>query len=182
MDGHSSINLSEAAVYDILPATVADFMAWHFVGVAYQPDWADAGQLAFPLLVDADGDGLRSKHVGGSDPDDGKADSDSDGLGDFFEHEWGSRPDSQDSDGDGLSDRDELRYDTNPNRADSDFDGLNDKDEVVGWEFIYGFSGATPLRTWVRADPLAADPDQDDILDADENVLAFTPASPRTGL
>jgi hypothetical protein len=48
MDGHSSINLSEAAVYDILPATVADFMAWHFVGVAYQPAWADAGQLAFP--------------------------------------------------------------------------------------------------------------------------------------
>ncbi|MFN8486196.1 MAG: LamG-like jellyroll fold domain-containing protein [Caldilineaceae bacterium] len=175
MDGHSSINLSEAAVYDILPATFAEFTALHFTGEAYQLAWTDAGQLAFPLLVDADGDGLRSKHVGGSDPDDGKVDSDGDGLSDFFEQAWGSRPDSQDSDGDGLSDREELRYGTNPNRADSDFDGLSDKEELDGWEFIYGFNGTTPLRTWVRSDPLAADPDNDDILDADEKRFGFNP-------
>ncbi len=138
ISGSNSINISEAVVYDILPDTFDKFAALRQIDNAYVPAWGNSGST-FPPLVDADGDGLRSMHVGGSDPNDSKWDTDGDNLSDLFEQGWGSRADVADSDGDGLLDGDELRYGTNPNRADSDFDGLSDKQELDGWEFIYGF-------------------------------------------
>ncbi|MDY7077858.1 MAG: LamG-like jellyroll fold domain-containing protein [Chloroflexota bacterium] len=173
-------NLADQTVYDVLPATLGEF--YHLEGQSeqgYALDWGQIGTMHFPLLIDADGDGLLSQHVGGSDPDDGRWDTDIDGLSDMFEHQIGTDPNDDDSDDDGLSDAQELILGTHPNRPDTDHDGLADGEELAGWEYIYGVNGSgDPLRTWVRSDPLSADPDLDDILDAQEKRFGFHPQTP----
>ena len=84
------------------------------------------GNIGFPVLYDADNDGLPYS----SDGDDHVADRDGDGLLDGYEVEIGSNPAAADSDGDGLGDRYEILAGTDPNLPDTDGDGLKDGEEV----------------------------------------------------
>ncbi|MFN8440562.1 MAG: LamG-like jellyroll fold domain-containing protein, partial [Caldilineaceae bacterium] len=176
VSGNNHINLSDVTVYDVLPNSLDGFVHVTPRGsYSYGMNWSDKGQLSFPTLADADGDGLRSKDFGGSDPNDLLWDTDGDGLNDLFESEHGTNATLKDSDSDGLDDAYELQLGTDPNRSDSDYDGLTDKAELDGWEFVYGFNGATPLKTWVHSDPLVADLDGDDLLDSQERRYGYNP-------
>ena len=81
------------------------------------------GDIHFPVLYDADSDGLSND----ADPNDSQWDTDSDGLADMYEQEFGSDPKLVDTDGDGLSDADEASASApNPRGLkDSDGDGLS---------------------------------------------------------
>jgi hypothetical protein len=64
-------------------------------------------------------------------PTDGTADSDGDGLTDAEEKTYGTDPKKVDTDNDGLFDREEIKvYHTNPLNPDTDGDGHTDGDEV----------------------------------------------------
>jgi len=108
------------------------------------------------------------------------ADSDGDGLPDFWEISQGLNPQNdqdalQDSDGDGLSRLEEFQWGTADNQSDTDNDGLNDF-----WEVTYGTKalvpdashdtdedGLTHLQELTNAThPLMADTDQDGMDDA----------------
>lgn len=165
--------LGEQLVFDILPASLDEF---YTLTARENGGYALAWDERFPSLADADGDGLRSRAVGGNDPDDSQADTDADGLSDFFEIQTGTNPTNPDMDGDGLEDYWELFYATNPHRRDSDGDGLSDKEELDGWSFVYDFDNENrPLSTWVSSDPLRADTDGDGITDKLESVYGFNP-------
>lgn len=95
--------------------------------------------LALVYLVDNDHDGIgyREEKLFGSS--DSLADTDQDGLTDYFEIREGwmidgelihSNPTRTDSDFDGLSDSDEVDPGTNPIRGDTDGDGFSDMFEV----------------------------------------------------
>ncbi|RLC66621.1 MAG: hypothetical protein DRI48_04270, partial [Chloroflexi bacterium] len=165
--------LGNSFKFDIFPATLDGFYALtHRGDHSYSLAWDER----FPILVDADGDGLRSQATGGNDPDDAAADSDGDGLSDFYEIQNGLNPLVADGDGDGLDDYWEVFYETDPYLADSDGDGLEDKEEVDGWLFVYAFDDQEhPLRTHVTADPRKADTDGDGITDKLEQIYGFNP-------
>ena len=95
---------------------------------------------------------------------DREADSDNDGLPDYWElqHRTGATISNAnaDSDGDSLSNQNEFTRETDPNNSDSDHDGLSDFEE-------------TNLGT----NPLDSDSDEDGISDADELALPF-PSDP----
>ena len=185
------LNLADSFVFDTFPKTIGEFAnrTTSDGGTGYRLSWDDK----FPTLKDGDGDGLRSRAVGGNDPDDNTPDTDGDGLSDFYELQNAARgfnPKAADTDGDGLSDYDEARYGTNPALADSDNDGLKDGDEIVrvvrdssgvartvgGWEIVYAYdSEAKPLYTRVGSDPLRADTDSDGIPDREERTYGFNP-------
>ncbi len=117
--------------YDIFPDTVGEFFATTGSTAGRRLAW----DSRFPIIWDADGDGLVGGVRGGIDPDDNNPDTDSDGLSDRFELEKrmsGVRlaPDQPDTDGDGLFDAQEIQYGTNPANADTDNDGLTDGEEV----------------------------------------------------
>ncbi len=78
------------------------------------------------LTTDADADGLTNwrEHLLGTDPLD--ADTNDNGITDFFETAANEPTSNTDSDGDGLFNRLELARGTDPFRADSDNDGVND--------------------------------------------------------
>ncbi len=162
--------------FDIFPATLDGFYALTNRGDnSYSLAWDER----FPILVDADGDGLRSQATGGNDPDDSTADADGDGLSDFYEIQHGLDPLAADGDGDGLNDYWEVFYETDPYRADSDGDGLEDKEEVDGWLFVYAFDDQDePLRTHVTSDPDNPDTDGDGITDKLEAIYGFHPRVP----
>lgn len=91
------------------------------------------------------------------------ADTDDDGMPDFYEDAIGLDPTSNDAagdlDSDNLSNLDEYNAKLNPNDNDSDDDGLLDGDEAVN-----------------NADPLLQDTDGDGIIDGDEvNVYMTKP-------
>ncbi len=174
--GTVNINLGENLRYDVFPATLDGFYTLAARGGGYALAWSQDTNPAFPRLKDADGDGLRVKAAGGSDPDDSKWDTDGDLLSDYFETEIGSNPSLKDSDGDGLSDYDEVTHGTDVNRADTDYDGLTDKEEVDGWEFVYDFAAdGSQLSTWVTSDPLTIDGDNDTLSDFQEKVYGLHP-------
>ena len=174
-------DLGQGFIYDILPATLGGFHALMAKGGGYALAWGQEGAVTFPVLKDADGDGLLSKAFGGPDPDDATWDADGDGLSDPFELQTGTDPDNADTDGDGLTDLEELLLGVNPLAADSDGDGLNDRQEIEGWLFVYGYAGATPLKTRVWSDPLNVDADQDGYDDARERIYGFHPRVASTG-
>jgi len=67
---------------------------------------------------------------------DGSADTDADGMADFWEEVYFLGDLTKlfaggDSDGDGLIDEDEMGHGTNPTKADSDDDGVDDADEIA---------------------------------------------------
>lgn len=190
---YNPVNLGDSFIFDLFPTTFDEFYTLYATGDAsYRLAW----DARFPTLADADGDGLRSRAVGGLDPDDSTADGDEDGLSDRYEKQIGTDPALADTDGDGLSDYWELFYRTNPLLPDSDFDGLLDGDEFFhsgalhaglpddsgwrgGWSFVYTFdSNNHPLSTWVSSNPLSFDTDGDGILDERERVYGYNPNVP----
>nr|MBC8449122.1 PD40 domain-containing protein [Chloroflexota bacterium] len=185
-------DMSSSLTFDVFPATLSEFYDLTCDDDGCALAWDDL----FPRLRDADSDGLAF----GADPDDRFWDADFDGLGDLYERQTGSNPNSADSDGDGLGDYDEARLGTSPARPDTDGDGLLDGEEVLhqdrfdqdydgnytewvgGWEFVYGMNtDGTALRTWVTSDPLDVDADQDTYTDMLEKVYGFNPNVPSQG-
>jgi len=168
-------DMGSKVTFDIFPATLDAFAALSPRSGGYALAW----DSKFPTLADGDGDGLRSAAKGGNDPNDSKADTDADGLSDFYEIQnaaSGFNPSSSDTDGDGLSDYQELIYGTKPNNADSDYDGLKDKQEVDGWDFVYGYNATgTALKAHVRSDPFNADRDGDTLTDVLEYTYGTNP-------
>ena len=170
------INFADKLGFDVFPATLDGFYSLTDRGGG---GFALAWDAKFPVLADADGDGLRSKSVGGPDPADNSADSDSDGLSDFYEVQHSNRgldASRADSDGDGLSDYDEVRLGFSPAQADGDGDGLSDGAEQAGWLVVYGYDSlGQPQRFRVTSDPRRADTDNDGILDRQEQTYGFNP-------
>ena len=121
-----------------------------------RPGYRLAWDNQFPILADADGDGLRSPAMGGLDPDDSTPDADGDGLSDYFElNAKGFEADQADGDCDGLTDYWELFYNTNPARADSDGDGLLDGEEFFHLNRLNPYENS--LRSNAGAPACAAD-------------------------
>ncbi|MCB0086345.1 MAG: hypothetical protein KDE54_00400, partial [Caldilineaceae bacterium] len=123
-------SLEETFVFDVFPATLDEFHTL-VQDTAGEPGMRLAWDEAFPLLRDADGDGLVSKAFNGPDPDDGNPDTDADGLSDFYEYQNGFNATEADGDCDGLTDYWEAFYNTDPKNRDSDHDGLTDGREVL---------------------------------------------------
>ncbi|MFZ1754576.1 MAG: LamG-like jellyroll fold domain-containing protein, partial [Caldilineaceae bacterium] len=189
-------------VFDIFPSSISGLMDLYDLGKgSYRLAW----DSQFPVLADADGDGLRSKAKGGVDPNDSSGDTDLDGLSDYWEYANGYDPSDSDPDQDGLTDYWEAFYGTNPFAADSDSDGLGDAEEVFhpnisypfenshytdtspplhassqaawmgGWDVVYDWDNGTPLSTWVSSDPNDLDSDDDAILDGREKIYGYNP-------
>jgi len=182
--------LGDDFVFDIFPASVDDLFKLTLVqDKSYRQSWDDQ----FGALQDADGDGLRSQAFGGPDLNDSDADSDGDGLSDYWELDNGFDPESLDGDNDGLYDYWEAFYGTNPYLADSDGDGLTDGQEFFhsnsrsaaeadnstwsgGWAIVYDYdSSGQAQQTWVSADPLDYDSDDDTLLDKQEFIYGYNP-------
>ena len=167
------MDLGEQFKFDVFPATLDGFYTLAGQG---QASYALAWDARFPTLVDADSDGLRSQDSGGNDPDDAYADTDGDGLSDYYELRHGLPVQASDEDNDGLSDYEEVRYETNPRLSDSDGDGLSDGEEIAGWDFVYAFDADdNPLYTHVTSDPNDPDTDGDGLTDKQEQVYHFNP-------
>ena len=197
-----------AFVFDVFPSTIDDFRTLVLqTNSDGKPGYRLAWDDQFPILADADKDGLRSQAKGGIDPDDSNPDSDGDGLTDAFEQATaGFDPRNADSDCDGLTDYWEVFYHTDPARPDSDGDGLTDGEEYFhpnqiypydssvlenyrapvcsasatnytgGWPIVYDYdSNGNPLTTWVSADPLDPDSDDDGLTDKQERIYAYNP-------
>jgi len=157
-------DLGSTIVMDVFPHTLDEFVQ--------VSGWAS--DLKFK---DADGDGLMAQDYEGNDPDDGKWDTDSDGLSDAWElHMAAIRfdeggyffdPRDDDTDGDGLSDQEEALLGTDPNDPDTDDDGITDAAEIEGWDFYYRY----PEKTRIFSDPLNADMDDDGMDDLFERTL-----------
>ncbi len=174
------IDLGSNVLFDVLPETVGGFYTLAARGDnGYSLNWW--ANQAVPALVDADGDGLVSPAHGGIDPNDSLPDTDHDGLSDKFELSYGTDPAVADTDGDELNDYEEIRLGTDPYKADTDNDGLTDGEEAIGWPFVYAYVNDEPQTTWVWSDPLAANLDGDDYLDAQEKAFGFNPNLPSSG-
>ncbi len=125
-------DLGNSLVFDVFPATlnaVGAKSGFHTLAESSDNSYRLAWDQRFPVIADADNDGLLSKAVGGIDPNDSQPDSDGDGLSDYFEKSIGFDAEAADGDCDGLTDYWELLYNTNPYSADSDNDGLFDSAE-----------------------------------------------------
>ncbi|MEM7335199.1 MAG: hypothetical protein AAF490_24185, partial [Chloroflexota bacterium] len=165
--GWNPIPLGEGQVFDILPATLHEFVS---------RNWNRNGSIALPTQKDADNDGILSFAHGGEDLNDTDADVDDDGLTDGFEILLNTDPTHHDSDDDGINDGDEFRYGTDPRKSDTDGDGLIDGEEIAGWLFTYRIDeDGTRHQTRVWSDPLERDTDGDQLSDLQERLLTFNP-------
>lgn len=165
-------------VYDVYPGSLDSFYALSPYAGGYRLGW----DSTFPVLKDADGDGLISPAHEGPDPDDSTWDADGDGLSDAYEltlRQAGVNldPENGDTDGDTLSDADEVRLGTNPAWADSDGDHLPDATEVFHenwntkvWEGGWAFDAAG-VGTLATSDPTVLDTDGDGMSDLAEWTL-----------
>ena len=186
--GSNAYDIGSSISFAVLPETLDGFRSLAAKGAGYAQNW---GSIRFPVLYDADNDGLPYT----SDGDDHIADRDSDGMLDAYEVNIHSSASSADSDGDGLGDRQEVLAGTDPNLPDTDGDGLTDAQEVGhqdildadhdgntaewlgGWQFVYELDKTTgaPSKSWVWSDPLSADGDGDTLSDAQERVYGYNP-------
>ncbi len=192
--GTSHFDVGSGIVYDILPATLTGLYGLAAKGAGYALNWGQTGDVRFPTLYDADGDGLPAA----SDPDDTKWDADGDGLSDVYELDHGSKPDAIDPDNDGLTDRQEVLLGTNAWMPDTDGDGLLDCQEVYhevisagdanaravcgpvgawsgGWDIGYKLPDGTQKTTHVTSNPLAYDTDADGLSDSREKLYGYNP-------
>ena len=177
-----------ALKYDVFPATLDGFMSLTNRDGGLALAWDNR----FPMLADADGDGLLVNSRNGLDPNDALPDADGDGLTDAFELERRQAgialsPILRDSDSDGLTDKQEMEFGTNAGGADSDNDGLRDGEELWhqvydangaptttfagGWEVTINGANTIPQR--VSSNPNQADGDADGVSDQAERQLAL---------
>ncbi len=179
---NDSDNIGRTYVFDVLPASLEDFVTVNRWG------FGTGGPASF---LDPDGDGLLDPSQGGLDPNNSDWDSDNDGLSDGYELEIRSIPASEggvnlnpeagDSDNDGVPDAVELRWGTDPGHPDSDGDGLTDQQEISGWLFPYRYIAAddSTISTRIWSDPLHADGDGDGLSDRfEQNQLACPTCTP----
>jgi len=115
-----------------------------------------------PTMNDTDGDGWYDNQEAGDAACHSplQFDSDGDGVGDYDEHQAGTRPCEPDTDKDGLDDSEFEDYGTDPLNEDTDGDGLED-----GFE-VNGFAGCG--RVNVTSDPLDIDSDNGGTIDGIE--------------
>ncbi|MEZ4867015.1 MAG: LamG-like jellyroll fold domain-containing protein [Caldilineaceae bacterium] len=143
-------NLGDYLIIDVFPGSLDEFHA-----LAPDADGEPGIRLAwdetFPVLRDADNDGLTSKAFNGPDPDDSNPDTDADGLSDFYEIQNGFDPTSADADCDGLTDYWEAFYNTDPARRDSDNDGLLDSREIFHPNLRYPYENSALSNTTTPA-------------------------------
>ncbi|MCB0116785.1 MAG: laminin G domain-containing protein, partial [Caldilineaceae bacterium] len=142
--------LDDVFIVDVFPATLDDFRALA-QDVAGQPGVRLAWDETFPVLMDADGDGLVSGAFNGPDPDDRNPDTDGDGLSDFYEIQNGFDATEADSDCDGLTDYWEVFYNTDPKHSDADHDGLIDSREVFHPNLRYPYENSVFTNTTAPA-------------------------------
>lgn len=154
--------------FDVFPPTLDGFRELTPKDGGYALAWGQSGVLTFPMLLDADGDGLPLT----ADFNDSLADSDGDGLSDLREGQLGTSPGLIDTDADGVSDADEVRAGSNPLLADSDQDGLSDGEELAGW--MLQTSAGWDAR--IFSDPSRRDQDGDQIIDSREKAFGLNPA------
>ena len=196
IETHSDINyvnLNEGnkTVSDILPPTIAEFVALRAKDKGYTFAWSPEDAVpSFPQFDDADNDGVAATLEADLGGRDNTGDTDADGVSDDREVALHTSLTLIDTDGDHLTDREEMMYGTNPLMPDTDGDGLTDSEEIVrvvngnrlgGWEVTYGFASGLPLTTWVGSDPLSADADNDGIADLREKVLGWSPYAANSG-
>lgn len=112
--------------------------------------------------ADSDDDGMPDwyENVHGLDPEaaDGEEDADEDGLTNIQEFRLFTDPNNADTDGDGLTDSEEVAEGTSPTSPDSDGDGLSDSEELD-----------------LGTDPNSPDTDGDGETDGAEINLGFDP-------
>jgi Concanavalin A-like lectin/glucanases superfamily/Bacterial TSP3 repeat len=194
--GASPMNMGSGLFYDIFPPTLDGFYQLTRKADGYALAWGQKGNVTFPTLFDADGDGLART----DDQNDSKWDADDDGLSDVFELDFGSNPTEKDTDDDGLTDYQEAQFGSNPTSPDGDGDGLYDCEEEFhqvlsignenvrkvcgqvlnawtgGWTIVYyGADPSTPLRTLVTSNPVEADTDGDGLTDHQEQIYGYNP-------
>ncbi|MCP5098180.1 MAG: LamG domain-containing protein, partial [Chloroflexi bacterium] len=173
----------DSVVFDIFPETFEGFINSGGLKTSYQ--WIRSGHVS-----DIDGDGLKTYS---RDPNPFSADHDGDGLTDLWEKNNGTDAYYADRDGDGLNDYWEVIYGTNPYHRDSDGDGIWDSDEFPrtqvnnpfnadtqpwtgGWTITYDYDASdNPMETWVWANPLSADSDDDGMSDPTERLYGYNP-------
>jgi hypothetical protein len=155
--GGSSMLGGFTCYFDVMPATLADFVRWR--GITCQ---------------DNDGDGILNSEETNSNP--WLLDTDSDGLTDKFEIDNGLNPRDYDTDGDVLIDWFEVQFGTDPLNADTDGDGLFDYMEISGWTIQFEYAGQT-FTTRVYSDPTIPDTDGDGVSDYQEYLNGLNPRS-----
>jgi hypothetical protein len=190
---YTNINDGSPTNYDLLPATIDEFVSMRLRNeeAGYTFAWSpDTAEPPFPVFTDADNDGLSNEQEKTYGTRDNTYDSDGDGISDNREVALTTNPVLKDSDNDGLTDDLELQMTTNPSMPDSDGDGLLDGEEVMhvekgirvgGWEVTYAIIGNQPQTTWISSDPLQADADGDQITDLREKVLGWSPYAKNSG-
>jgi len=171
--------------FDVLPESINRFVKWREIspqdvdgdGLRNEEEIKELvlpiGTFEITVPYEVADDGTRL------DTDPEKWDTDSDGLSDKFELDYGTDPTSSDTDGDGLSDGLELRQRTDPMKGDSDSDGLSDFDEHRGWKIGFIYGGQTFIEH-VWSDPLIPDTDGDGLSDKQESEDGFNPRSKDT--
>lgn len=98
--------------------------------------------------ADPDLDGLTNKEEKEHQTNPLLADSDMDGLDDYYEiYESKTDPLKKDTDNDGLNDYDEIELGLDPNKADSKGDGLKDGERTVSYTFKNEEEGLTVTLT-----------------------------------
>ena len=134
----------------------------------------DESEVPEGSVEDEDEDGLGDTGVTDKDPEDGKADitdgkDKSDDDNPVVPGEPGDDG-KKDSDDDGLPDDKEKELGTDPNKADTDGDGINDGDEVDGSKNPFDKDGnkVKPGEKGAPTDPKKADTDGDGTNDGDE--------------
>ncbi|MHA2252120.1 MAG: PKD domain-containing protein, partial [Candidatus Kariarchaeaceae archaeon] len=100
------------------------------------------------------------------------ADTDGDGVNDYYEFHLLIDPRTTDTDADGLDDLREQDAGTSLVNKDTDFDGLSDYDEVATnyTATYYDADGLALVQTYYL-NPLTPDSDQDNITDYDEALV-----------
>jgi hypothetical protein len=150
------------------------------VTLAFDATHTEAGRVHYPAItLSHSGTGGSPRRLPASLTVTGM-DADNDGLPDFYENAFGLNPAVNDAaldrDLDGLTNYQEYLLGTVPNQPDSDYDEMND-----GWEQLYGFPPLVSNAT--DADPtndLTADPDNDGLLNSQEEQIGTNPRSSDT--